>query len=106
MNKVQQLQAEGRESRTRVVAFLADAMTSPENPLDAQQLNELRAVGFYFDDLSEPIATVAERYSDKPDLRTAILLAAAVQLLELLIDPVSAAPKLKARSATLSVVPE
>jgi hypothetical protein len=104
-NSTQAAQREGRESRQRVVEFLADAFTDPRNPLDPAQANELKAVGFYFPDLSKPIAAVAERYSDRPDLQQAILLAAAVQLVEKLIDPQPAKP-LKAQSATLSVVPK
>jgi hypothetical protein len=104
-NKAQREQAEGRRSRAAVVEFLADVMTQSDNPLTTEQLNELRAVSFYFPDLSKPITAVSERYSDRPDLRQAILLAAAVQLLELLISPPPAEPKPKARSATVSVVP-
>jgi hypothetical protein len=106
INPHQRARREGRESRADVVAYLADAMTSPDNPITSEQLNELRSVGFYFPDLSEPIAKVAAQYDDRPDLRQAILLAAAVQLLELLIDPPPAAPKpQRSRSATVAVVP-
>jgi hypothetical protein len=104
-NKVQQEQDEGRKSRAKVVEFLASAITSPDNPLDVSQLNELRAVQFYFNDLSKPIADTVRRYSDRPDLRDAILLAAAVQLTELLIDPPPAEPARKVKSTTVAVVP-
>jgi hypothetical protein len=45
-NDTQKAQREGRESRAKVVAFLADALTDPANPLTAEQLNELHAVSF------------------------------------------------------------
>jgi hypothetical protein len=104
-NDTQKSQREGRESRAKVVGFLADAFTNPLNPLNAEQLNELRYLQFYFTDLLKPITDVVRRYADRPDLRDAILLAAAIQLLELLIDPAPATPKLKARNATVAVVP-
>jgi hypothetical protein len=86
MNKTQLAHAEGRRSRAAVVEFLADAFTDPRNPLTVEQLNEIRTVSFYFPDLSKPIADVLRRYADRPDLRDAILLAAAVQFIEKLID--------------------
>ena len=99
-NGTQRAQREGRESRAKVAAFLADAMTDPGNPLDVAQLNELRSLQFYFDDLSKPIADVVRRYSDRPDMRDALLLAAAIQAIELLIDPPKSEPKPQARSKT------
>jgi hypothetical protein len=52
-------QRKRRESRAAVAAFLADAFTDPRNPLDSAQANELKAVGFYFPDLSKPITAAA-----------------------------------------------
>jgi hypothetical protein len=95
-NSTQKAQREGRESRARVISFLAEALTDPNNPLNVEQLNELRYLQFYFPDLSKPIADVVRRYSDRPDLPDALLHAAAVQAIGLLIDPAKSEPKVKA----------
>lgn len=85
MNKTQQAQAEGRKSRQRVVGFLAEALTSPANPATAEQLNEFRMTSFYFPDLKQAIEKVDRSFSDTPDLRQAIMLAAAYEIIERLI---------------------
>jgi hypothetical protein len=100
-NSTQKAQREGRESRAQVVAFLADTLTSSDNPLTVGQLDELRYLQFYFTDLSKPIADVVRRYADRPDLRDAVLLAAAVQLVELLIDPAPGSETAQAPSQML-----
>ena len=74
-NKTQQFQAEGRDSRQRVVGFLTEALTSPANPMDADQLREFTATGMYFPQLRLAIEKVDRSFSDTADLRKAILLA-------------------------------
>jgi hypothetical protein len=61
-------------------------MTSPANPLTSEQLRELTATGFYFPDLRLAIEKVDRSFSDTADLRKAILLAGAVQILNLLVE--------------------
>jgi hypothetical protein len=50
------------------------------------QLRELTATGFYLPDLRLAIERVDRSFSDTADLRKAILLAGAVQILNLLIE--------------------
>ena len=86
MNKVQKAQAEGRRSRAAVLDYFLECMTSPDNPLTSEQLRELTATGFYFPDLRLAIEKVDRSFSDTAELRKAILLAGAVQILNLLIE--------------------
>ena len=85
MNKTQQLQAEGRKSRQAVLEYLSDWLTSPANPATSDQLNEFKATSFYFPDLKQAIDKVERVFADKEDLRRAIMLAAAYEILERLI---------------------
>jgi len=78
--------AEGKRNRQRVLDYLTDCLTSPDSPLDAEQLRELTATSFYFPDLRLAIEKVDRSFSDTADLRKAILLAGAVQILNLLIS--------------------
>jgi hypothetical protein len=66
-NKLQQEQDKGRESRQRVLDYFADMMTSPDCPIDADQMRELTATWLYFPEgrkLAEKIDAV---YGDIPD---------------------------------------
>jgi hypothetical protein len=78
-------QAEGRKSRQAVLDFLADCLTSPANPCDVEQLNEFKMTGFYFPVLREAIDKADRSFADTPDLRKAIMLAAAYEIIERLI---------------------
>ena len=77
--------AEGKPKRQRVLDYLTECLTSLDSPLDAEQLRELTATGFYFPDLKAPTDKVCEVFQDKPDLKRTILLAAAVDILNRLI---------------------
>jgi hypothetical protein len=46
LNKDQQAQAEGRESRQRLIDALTDVLTGPE--IDSTTLNEIRACWLWF----------------------------------------------------------
>jgi hypothetical protein len=85
LNKDQQAQAEGRKSRQRVLDFLAGALTDPANPTTVDQLNEFKMTSWYFPILREAIDKVERSFADTEDLRKAILLAAAYELIERLI---------------------
>ena len=85
MNRTQQLQAEGRKSRQAALSYLADCFTSPANPATSDQLNEFKATSFYFPDIKQAIDKVERVYTDKEDLRRAIMLDAAYELIERLI---------------------
>jgi hypothetical protein len=85
MNKTQQLQDEGRKSRQAVLDYLLECMTSPANPMDVEQLTELKMTSWYFPDIKQAINKVERVFSDKEDLRRAIMLAAAYEILERLI---------------------
>ena len=85
LNKDQKAQAEGRESRQRVLDFLAGALTDPANPTTVDQLNEFKMTSWYFPILREAIDKVERSFADTEDLRRAIMLAAAYELIERLI---------------------
>jgi hypothetical protein len=78
-------QAEGRRSRKAVLDYLAEVLTSPDNPTTVEQLNELKMTGFYFPVLREAIDKADRSFADTPDLRKAIMLAAAYEIIERLI---------------------
>jgi hypothetical protein len=79
------LQAEGKRSRQRVLDYLADCLTSPANPATAEQLREFKMTSHYFPDLQQAIEKVERVFADKEDLRRAIMLAAAYELIERLL---------------------
>jgi hypothetical protein len=86
LNKAQQAQAGGRKSRQRVLNYIADMMTSPDNPIDAEQMRELTATWLYFPEgrkLAEKIDAV---YGDKPELHKAVLLGAIVACLNRMLS--------------------
>jgi hypothetical protein len=85
MNKEQQAQAEGRKSRQAVLDYLAEVLTNPANPTTVEQLNEFKMTGFYFPVLREAIDKADRSFADTPDLRKAIMLAAAYEIIERLI---------------------
>jgi hypothetical protein len=85
LNKDQQAQAEGRESRQRVLDFLAGALTDPANPTTVDQLNEFKMTLWYFPILREAIDKVERVFVEKEDLRRAIMLAAAYEIIERLL---------------------
>lgn len=79
------LQAEGRKSRQAVLDYLAEALTSPANPCDVEQLNEFKMTSWYFPDIKQAIDKVERVFEDKADLRRGIMLAAAYEILERLL---------------------
>jgi hypothetical protein len=84
-NRLQQLQDEGRRSRQAVRDYFADVMTSPSNPMDAEQMRELTATWLYFPEgrkLAEKIDVI---YGDKPELHKAVLLGAIIALINRLL---------------------
>jgi hypothetical protein len=85
MNKTQQAQVEGRLSRQAVLDYLLECLTSPANPTTAEQLTEFKMTSWYFPDIKESIDRVERVFADKEDLRKAIMLAAAYELVERLI---------------------
>ena len=84
-NKTQQAQDAGRKSRQAVLDYLAAALTDPANPATAEQIREFRMTSFYFPDIKDSIDKVERVFADKEDLRKAIMLAAAYELIERLI---------------------
>jgi hypothetical protein len=78
---------EGRRSRQAVLDYLADCLTSPANPCDVEQLNEFKMTSWYFPDIKQAIDKVQRVFSEPKDkeLRRAIMLAAAYEIIERLI---------------------
>jgi hypothetical protein len=85
MNETQKQQEEGRRSRQAVLDYLAGALTDPANPTTVDQLNEFKMTSWYFPILREAIDKVERSFADTEDLRRAIMLAAAYELIERLI---------------------
>ena len=65
---------------------LAEALTSPANPCDSAQLREFKMTSHYFPDIKQAIEKVERVFADRSDLRRAILLAAAYEIIERLIS--------------------
>jgi hypothetical protein len=84
-NSTQRSQEEGRKSRAAVLDYLAEALTSPANPATAEQIREFKMTSWYFSDLRQAIDKVDRSFADTPDLRKAIMLAAAYEIIERLI---------------------
>ena len=78
-------QTEGRKSRQKVLDYLTECLTSPANPATVQQLNEFKATSFYFPDIKQAIDKVERVFADTEDLRKAIMLAAAYEIIQRLI---------------------
>src|SRR5260221_11119356 len=85
LNKDQQAPAEGQKSRQAVLDYLAGALTDPANPTTVDQLNEFKMTSWYFPILREAIDKVERSFADAEDLRRAIILAAAYELIERLL---------------------
>jgi hypothetical protein len=79
------LQAEGRRSRQKALDYLAEVMTSPDNPIDAEQMRELTATWLYFPEGRKLAEKIDAIYGDKPELRKAVLLSAIIAILNRLI---------------------
>ncbi len=84
-NETQQLQDKGRESRQRVLDYLADMMTHPSNPIDAEHMRELTATWLYFPEGRKLAEKIDAIHGDKPELRKAVLISAIIAILERLI---------------------
>jgi hypothetical protein len=65
--------------------YLAECLTSPANPTTVDQLNEFKMTSHYFPDIKQAIDKVERVFADKEDLRRAIMLAAAYDIIERLI---------------------
>jgi hypothetical protein len=84
-NKTHQEQDEGRKSRQKALDYLTECLTSPDNPIDADQMRELTATWLHFPEgrkLAEKIDAV---YRDIPDLHKAVLLGAIIALINRLL---------------------
>jgi hypothetical protein len=78
-------QAEGRKSRQETLDYLLECLTSPANPTDIEQLNEFKMTSWHFPDIKQAIDKVERVFDDKEDLRKAIMLAAAYEIIERLM---------------------
>jgi hypothetical protein len=85
ISEAQRAQAEGRKSRQAVLDYLLECLTSPANPTTVEQLNEFKMTSHYFPDLKKAIDQVERSFSDTEDLRRAIMLAAAYDIIERLL---------------------
>jgi hypothetical protein len=79
--------AEGARKRKAVLDYLLECLTSPDNPTDIQQLNEFKMTSWHFPDIKQAIDKVERVFSEPKDtdLRRAIMLAAAYEIIERLI---------------------
>jgi hypothetical protein len=86
-NKLQQEQDKARESRQKVIDYLADMMTSPGSPF-SEQFRECRAVLFYLEpEVKQVIDSICRRYSEpkQREILRAALLATAIEAVNRLI---------------------
>jgi hypothetical protein len=83
LNKDQKAQAEGKRNRQTLIDALTDVLTGPE--IDSTTLNEIRACWLWFPEGKKLVDRIEAIYSDKPELRKAVLLSAIVAMLERLI---------------------
>jgi hypothetical protein len=77
--------AEGARKRKAVLDYLLECLTSPDNPTDIEQLNEFKMTSWHFPDIKQAIDKVERVFDDKEDLRKAIMLAAAYEIIERLM---------------------
>jgi hypothetical protein len=82
-NKDQQAQASGKRNRQRLIDALTDVLTGPE--IDSTTLNEIRACWLWFPEGKQLVDRIEATYSDKPELKKAVLLSAIVAMRERLI---------------------
>jgi hypothetical protein len=78
-------QAEGRRSRQAVLDYLADMMTSPDNPIESDQMRELTATWLYFPEGRKLAEKIDAIYGDKPELHKAVLLGAIIAMINRLL---------------------
>ncbi len=83
--QTQKLQAAARRSRQAVLDYLTDKLTDPANPMTVEQMNELRATWIYFPEGRKMVDQIEVIYSEKPELRKAVLLGAIIACLERLL---------------------
>jgi hypothetical protein len=78
---------EGKRSRQAVLDYLLECLTNPANPTTVEQLNEFKMTSWHFPDIKQAIDKVERVFSEPKDteLRRAILLAAAYEIIERLI---------------------
>jgi hypothetical protein len=84
-NKDQKAQAEGQKSHQRLIDALTDLITREDSPVDSATLNEIRACWLWFPEGKKLVDRIEAIYSDKQELKKAVLLAAIVAMLERLI---------------------
>jgi hypothetical protein len=83
LNKDQQAQEEGKRNRQILIDALTDVLTGPE--IDSTTLNEIRACWLWFPEGKKLVDRIEAIYSDKPELKKAVLLSAIIAMLERLI---------------------
>jgi hypothetical protein len=75
----------GAKSRQKVLDYLADMMTSPDNPIDSDQMRELTATWLYFPEGRKLAEKIDAIYGDKPELHKAVLLGAIIAMINRLL---------------------
>jgi hypothetical protein len=74
--------AEGTRSRAAAIAFLGDVLTSPANPMDAEQLEECKSTLFWkIPEIKDALDLMCRRYSAPREMEVlrACLLATAIE---------------------------
>jgi hypothetical protein len=83
LNKDQKAQEEGKRNRQRLIDALTDVLTGPE--IGSTTLNEIRAGWLWFPEGKKLVDRIEAIYSDKQELKKAVLLSAIIAMLERLI---------------------
>jgi hypothetical protein len=97
--------ARGRRERAAALQYLLEALTSPQNPIDGDQLNRMKLALFLFHpELTQLMNKIDRSHSHKRELRDALLVGLAMVALDrLLSDPVLSAETAQAPSHVLKL---
>jgi hypothetical protein len=97
--------AQGRRERAAALQYLLEALTSPQNPIDGDQLNRMKLALFLFHpELTQLMNKIDRSHSHKRQLRDALLVGLAMVALDrLLSDPVPSAETAQAASHVLKL---
>ena len=72
------------QRRQRVIDFLTDMLTSPDCPLEVDDLGHFRMIGQWFGG-AEAINRLVSAHDEKPQLRDEVLLSVIVEALDKLL---------------------
>jgi hypothetical protein len=103
-------QKEGNQMRKAAIDYFLEVLTSPACPLTNEDFDHFKMIGGIFGEPLEIVNRIDAGYSDRPEVRKALLLSVVVHALNrLLTDPKPEQPKISATeelARRLAVVPK